>query len=178
MSYETIAEIYASNDRIRENLKETLASLTDKQSSYLPEGEKWTIAQIVEHVSMVENGMSRICSKLLSSAKAEGQLSDGTVKISDKFAEKSAEVVTVKLEAPEIVRPTHDRSIAESLASTDETRNKLNELRPLFEEFDGNTQKFPHPFFGDLSAVEWLVLVGGHEARHLKQIRHLLEKDG
>ena len=57
------------------------------------------------------------------------------------------------------------------------SRERLNELRPLFEEFDGDTAKFPHPYFGDLSAVEWLVLLGGHEERHLKQIQTNVGKD-
>jgi hypothetical protein len=42
--------------------------------------------------------------------------------------------------------------------------------------FDGDTHKFPHPYFGPLSAVEWLVLLGGHEARHLQQIKNIAGK--
>ncbi|MEO7672899.1 MAG: DinB family protein [Pyrinomonadaceae bacterium] len=178
MNGKTIDEIYASNQHIREKFIETLSGLSQSQVSALPEGEKWTIAQIAEHVSMVENGMARICSKLLSGAKAAGQLSDGTVKMSDVFTEKSSAASTVRLEAPEMVRPSHEKTIAESLAAMDENRDKLEELRPLFKEYDCNIQKFPHPFFGDLSASEWLLLVGGHEARHLKQITNLVEKIG
>ena len=37
-----------------------------------------------------------------------------------------------------------------------------------------DTHKFPHPFFGELSATEWLVLLGGHEARHTAQIERIL----
>ncbi len=176
MSQQTIAELFASNDRIREKFKGTLAELTESQLSTLPDGEKWTIAQIVEHVSIVENGITRICSKLLSSAKAEGQLSDGTVKMSNTFTEKSTAATDVKLEAPEMVHPSHGMTITQSLAAIDEAHDKLNELRPLFEEYDCNTGKFPHPYFGDMSAAEWLLLVGGHEARHLKQIKNLAEK--
>ena len=80
MSDQTIAELYASNDRIREKFKGTITGLSESQLSTLPDGEKWTVAQIVEHVSIVENGIARICSKLLSNAKDNGQLSDGTVK--------------------------------------------------------------------------------------------------
>lgn len=178
MSQQTIADIYASNESIREKFKGTIAGLTESQLSTLPDGEKWTVTQIVEHVSMVEHGMSRICSKLLSSAKADGDLSDGGVEMSVVFTEKSAAIGAVKLEAPEMVHPSHGKTIAESLAAMEETRDKLNELRPLFEEYDCNTRKFPHPFFGDLSAGEWLLLLGGHEARHLKQIRNLVEKIG
>ena len=178
MSDQTIADIYAANDRIREKFKGTLAGLTESQLSTLPDDEKWTISQIVEHVSMVENGIMRICAKLLEKAKAEGQLSDGKVKFSDAFGARSAEIATMKLEAPEFVHPKNERSVVDSLASMDETMNGLVELRPLFEEFDGDTHKFPHPFFGDLSAVEWLALCGGHKARHLKQINNLAEKIG
>lgn len=178
MTLQKIADIYAANDRVRDKFKRTLADLTESQLSALPEGEKWTISQIVEHVSMVENGIMRICAKLLEKAKADGLLSDGAVKFSDAFGTRSAEIATMKLEAPEFVHPTGERSVTDSLASMDETLRGLAELRSLFEEFDGGAHKFPHPFFGDLSAVEWLALCGGHEARHLKQITNLAEKIG
>jgi len=48
----------------------------------------------------------------------------------------------------------------------------------LFETNDGNQNKFPHPYFGDLSAIEWLVLIGGHEVRHLRQIKGMIANAG
>lgn len=177
MNYQSIEEIYEANDKIREKLKVTVSDLTERQATTLPEGEKWTVAQIVEHVSMVEDGMTRICSKLLAKAKTAGQ-QNGGVKLSENFLQRGLEIGQIKIEAPEIVRPVSGRTIAESLAVMDENRAKLDEMRPLFETFDCNEQKFPHPFFGDISAAEWLALVGGHEARHIKQIKKILEKIG
>jgi hypothetical protein len=55
----------------------------------------------------------------------------------------------------------------------EESRNRLNELRPLFESVECSDQKFPHPAFGELTAHEWLALVGGHEARHIAQIKRI-----
>jgi len=178
MSSQTVAEIYAANDRIREKLIETLATLTEHQVSFLPDGEKWTVAQIVEHLSIVESGIVRICAKLLSKAEKDEHRSDGSVTISDEFAAKGVEVAAVKLEAPEMVHPVQGKTISQSLASMEENREALNELRPLFEEFDCTARKFPHPYFGDLSAGEWLVLIGGHKARHSKQIKNLIGKIG
>lgn len=178
MNYQSISDIYTANAAIHGKLKETLSTLTEAQLSSLPEGEKWTVTQIVEHIAMVQNGGLRICSKLLSTAKAENQMSDGAIRISDNFEERSVEVAAVKLEAPEIVHPSHGKTIGESLAAMDETEHKLNELKPLFEEYDCNTAKYPHPFFGEMSAAEWLMLVGGHEGRHLKQVKNLLAKIG
>ena len=178
MNTQTIANIYADNDKIRKHFNETLAALTDREASSLPEGEKWTISQIVEHVSIVEDGITRLCSKLLSEAQAAGKGSDGTANISDGFMKKGEELARIKVEAPERVHPVGDKTIAESMAKLEENRTKLNELRPLFESCDCNENKFPHPFLGDISAGEWLTLIGGHESRHLRQIKNVLAKIG
>jgi uncharacterized damage-inducible protein DinB len=176
MNYRNIAEIYDANDKIRENLKMTVEGLTDEQAGITPGGEKWSLAQLVEHIAIVEDGMTRICAKLLSAAQAENKKSDGTAKISENFLTKAAESVNLKLEAPERVRPTGTKTVAESLAKMEENRATLKKLRPLFETVEGTEHKFPHPSFGDLTAHEWLALIGGHEMRHTKQIKNLLEK--
>jgi len=176
MKYETIEQIYDGNAKIRGRLKQLLSSLTDEQISALPEGEKWTIAQIVEHVTIVDESTMKICAKLLQKAQGAGQTSDGRVAISDAFLQKGAEIAKIKVEAPSFVHPTGEKSVAESLAKLDETAEKLASMRELFESVDSCEEKFPHPFFGDISAQEWLALKGGHELRHTRQIENLLTK--
>ena len=178
MKYQTIDEIYTANAKVRGRLKQLLASLTPEKTSALPAGEKWTIAQIVEHVSMVDEGTIKICAKLLKKGGEAGQTSDGKVVISDGFLQKGSEIARMKVEAPALVQPTGGKTISESLAKLDENTERLNELRPHFESVGGTEFKFPHPFFGEISAHEWLALKGGHEMRHIKQIERLLEKAG
>lgn len=175
MNYQTIADVYEVNDKIREQLKETIGNLTDEQASALPEGEKWTIAQIVEHLSKVEDGITRISAKLLGKAQENAKTADGKIKISDEFLQNIARAKDQKFNAPEIVHPQGNQTISESLAKMEENRRRLNELRPLFESVECSGYKFPHPTFGELTAHEWLALVGGHEARHLAQIKRILE---
>ncbi len=175
MQYQTISDIYESNDRIRSKLKDTLASVTESQATAMPDGEKWSIAQIAEHVSMVGNGMQRICAKLLSKAEASGKMSDGAIDL-NAFFEKAQGIADVKLEAPEIVQPSGSRSIAESLSSLDATQDAFLALKPLFEKYDASSAKFPHPYLGDMTAVEWLAMYGAHEGRHLRQVKRLLER--
>ena len=176
MKYETIEQIYEGNKKIRERLKEVLSPLSEHQISTLPEDEKWTVAQIVEHISMVDEGAMKICAKLLKKAEAAGTISDGKVSISENFLQKGKEIARMKVNAPEFVQPTGAKSIDESLATLDQTTEQLEQLRSLFESVDGTDLKFPHPFFGDISAQEWLSLKGGHEMRHIKQIENLLAK--
>ncbi|HUR97226.1 MAG TPA: DinB family protein [Pyrinomonadaceae bacterium] len=176
MKYESIQDIYDANNNIRARLKELIAPLTDEQTNFLPEGEKWTVAQIVEHVAMVDGGAMRICSRLLQKAQDAGRSSDGKVVISENFLQKGSEIATMKVEAPEFVHPNAGQTIPESLAKLDEMADQLEQMRPLFESVDGTELKFPHPFFGDISAQEWLALKGGHEMRHIKQIENVLAK--
>jgi hypothetical protein len=152
--------------------------LSDERAGVLPEGEKWTVREFVEHIAIVDEGMMRICAKMLKAAQENGKASDGAAKFTEDFAGKMAAGRDAKFEAPERVRPTGTKSIAESLTKMDETRRKLEELRPLFETLDCSDQKFPHPAFGDMTAHEWLALLGGHEARHIRQIEGLLAKIG
>lgn len=170
MSNQTIGDVYANNDKIREQTKQLVASITDEQATDLPAGEKWTIAQIIEHIAIVQDGMAKISAKLLTQAQTAGKSSDGAIRLSENFMTKAAEAKQLKFEAPDRVHPKGNQSIAESLGKMDETRGVLQDLRPLFEGVECSDFKFPHPFMGDLTAHEWLALVGGHEARHLRQI--------
>lgn len=176
MNYQTISDIYGANDRVRAKLKGVVANLTDEQANTLPDGEKWTVKEFVEHISIVDEGIMRISAKMLNAAKDNGKQSDGQARFSEDFMRKIAGSREAKFEAPERVRPTGTKSIAESLAKMDETRQKLEELRPLFESVECADVKFPHPAFGEMTAHEWLALLGGHEARHLKQIENVLAK--
>ncbi len=174
MNNQTIADIYATNNKIREKLKQTVLSLNDEQMAFLPEGEKWTIAHIVEHIAIVEDGMSKISAKLLTQAQSAGKQSNGEAILTENFAKKAAEARQLKFEAPDRVRPTGKMTINKSLAKMEESGQALEKLRPLFETVECSDYKFPHPFMGELSAHEWLALVGGHEARHLAQIKRIL----
>jgi hypothetical protein len=175
MEHQTVADIYAENARIREKLRDTVGNLGSEAAGRRAEDGKWTVAELVEHISLVDERMAAICKKLLEKARAEEKAADGKANISEQFFAKAAEIAHTKLEAPEIVRPAEGRTIAESLAKLDDNQRIMEEIRPLFEAFDGSSYKFPHPFFGDLSAQEWLALRGGHEARHLKQIKNIIE---
>ena len=178
MEYKTIDDIYAANASIRDKFKNAFASLTQEQLTARPSGNEWSVAEIVEHVSIVNGGALRICTKLLGKGEAAGKSNNGSVFISPEFIEAASSAVGQKLEAPEMVHPINNLPIADSVAKLDELQVQYLELKAKFESVDGIDAKFPHPYFGDLSAQEWLVLSGAHEIRHLKQIRRVLESIG
>jgi hypothetical protein len=172
----SVSEAFESNDKAQAKLRALVGSLTDEQKAMRDVSQdKWSVSEIVEHISIVEAGIVGLCSKLLHRAKESQSPSGGTIRLSDEFLAAGENSVSEKWQAPERVRPTGARSIDESFAVMTETRAKLEELRPMFEQFSSSDSKFPHPFLGDLTAAEWLCLIGGHEARHMRQIRRILD---
>lgn len=179
MNYQTIAEIYSANKTVREKLHETISNLTHDQLIFRADKNTWTIIEIVEHLAIVENGMASIASGLLQKSTVENIENDGSANISAGFLERAAQIANRrerKAVAPERVVPTGRLSIAESLAKMDENAKLLTHLRKGLETVNTQKAKFPHPFFGDLTATEWLALIGGHELRHIDQIEEILSK--
>lgn len=174
MIYQTVGEIYEAIDKTRAKLKERISQLSDEQLIRREDENGWTIAEIIEHLATVENGGLRIAQKLLRESDRENVVWNGTFREPLSFAEKAATMQDRKMQAPERVHPTGTVSVAESLAKLDENRRALNELRPQLEAVDVSKATFPHPFFGELNAYQWLVVVGLHERRHLAQIDRIL----
>lgn len=176
MKLQSIADIYAANAAVRTRLTGVLATVTPAEATAKLDGENWNIQQIVEHLTMVEFGTARICTKLLGEAKKDGKPSSGRVELSALFAERSAEIAKMRVEAPDRVYPTGNVTILESFERMEANKKVLDEMRPALEQYDLSTHKFAHPYFGEITAAEWLVILGGHEMRHTKQIEKLLEK--
>ena len=176
MRLDTIADIFSANRSVRDRLVGVLSGVKPDEATARPEGEGWSIQQIVEHLTMVEFGTVRICTKLLNEAKKQGKLSKGRVELSAVFAERTAQVATQRLEAPDRVHPTGNVSISGAFERMGANKKLFEDMRPDLERYDLSAHKFPHPYFGDITAAEWLVILGGHELRHTKQIEKLLAK--
>ena len=174
MRYDTIADIFSANEKIRERLLKVLHDTSDQERTARPEGEKWSLEEIVEHLAIVENGTIRICTKLLAGARADGKTGDGRIKLNPTFDEKSTQIARMKVEAPERVLPTGEQTVNASIEKLKQLRAQIEGFRTDLESYDLNNHRFPHPFMGDLTASEWLIVVGGHEARHTKQIERIL----
>lgn len=174
MEFKTIDDIYAAMETSRVRLLETLSGVSPNEATARPDGAKWSIQEIAEHLAMVEFGTGRICAKLVEGAKADGKTSDGSFSLPEEFGQKSATIATMKVQAPDRVQPTGEVALDESLRRLESGRELIKLMRDDVASHDLSAHKFPHPFFGDLTAAEWLVVLGGHEARHTKQIERLL----
>ena len=173
MDFRSVPEIYEHIDRTRARLIAAVEGLSGEQQTFRPAPGRWSVAELVEHLSIVEGNIVRLLNKLLGKAEesvpaAKASEAFGPVSI-EEFVERSR---GVKLEAPESIRPT-GLPLADSLARLRDSRAALHALRPRVERADGRALRFPHPAWGPLDLYQWLLFVGAHEDRHLAQIEAL-----
>lgn len=180
MIYQSISDIYAANESVRRQITGRVETLSEAQQTFRTGDDCWSVAEIIEHLSITEQNMVRLIGMLLN--KAESASAGATTAAAGpppfKPFSLDAQVETIrdkKLTAPEQVRPGGQLALADSLANLQSTRAAVESFRPRLEAADLDTATYPHPFFGELNASQWLAFIGHHEARHLRQIERLLD---
>ncbi|HQZ82415.1 MAG TPA: DinB family protein [Pyrinomonadaceae bacterium] len=173
MEYGSIAEILSESDAVRDATQEFVSGISVEESEQLADGEKWTLRHLFEHVSLVDASLL----KLIAMLAAKSERSDAAANtVSDDFTEMLSGVYSKKLEAPDRVQPTGEIPVDKSLLSMEESRRDLAAMGEQLEGTNLMGLKYPHPYFGEMTAPEWMVLRNKHEVRHLDQARVILEK--
>ena len=177
MIYHSVAEIFEALAESHERFTQGVGQLSaDDELQQRPAPERWSIAEIVEHVAIVESSITKLIGMMLHKAASAGApLPDrggriAPISIEDFVARSLKE----KYRAPEMALP-RGASITDSLARLERARETLRELRPSIEATDGTTVNYPHPVFGPLNLYQWLIMVGVHRDRHLRQIEAIKE---
>ncbi|MBD0325302.1 MAG: DinB family protein [Pyrinomonadaceae bacterium] len=176
MIYHSVAEIFDSIDETRNRLKTRLDGLTAEQENFRPASGGWSIAEIVEHLAILEGRLLGLMTVMVNKAEKAGLGRDAG---NSQFNPVSLEQVVErsrkeKYVAPETAQPQGGVSVHDSLERLRQSRTSLRELRPRFEATDLSDARYPHPAFGPLNLYQWLVMIGVHEERHLRQIEALI----
>ncbi|MBV9242032.1 MAG: DinB family protein, partial [Acidobacteria bacterium] len=136
MRYESIADIFSANRKIREGLEIVLGGVSPEEAARVPDEGGWSIQQIVEHISLVDGGTAKICGRLLDVARADNKPSDGRFELSDDFNRLSDTASEAKFQAPERVQPTGDVAVTTSTAKLAESTAAIEAMQPDMERLD------------------------------------------
>jgi hypothetical protein len=170
--YNSVAEIYEEIDDTRARLVGAVEELTDEQLAFRPSPEKWTVTELVEHLSITEGRVARMLGALLSKLGPDAERAEGSPFEPVTVAEFVERAGREKYTAPEEIRPTGS-PLPDSLARLRDSRAAILDMRPRVERVDGTRALFPHPAWGPLDLYQWLAFLGLHEQRHLAQIEAL-----
>ena len=165
-----LAELVDDLHRSRRALHACVAALSDAQRLAAPVGASWSVAQIVEHLSMVEGNVGRLLSNLMKEAEATGARETETTSVLTSLDQFGVDVPTVRIPAPDRVQPKEGLTTHEALARLDAVRDHLLSVLPRASGLPLATVSFPHPALGPLNGYEWILLIAQHERRHTRQI--------
>lgn len=155
-------------EKTRQDFLRTACGLSAAQLQYKPAPDRWSLAELFEHIIVVEGRVHDRMRKALQQPPTEMKTS-----VQDEVVVRLAADRSGKLKAPDPVIPS-GRWPAERLAQEFEAiRNRSIDFARATEA-DLRRYSFAHPFFGDLDCYQWLLLIPAHCQRHLSQAEEVM----
>lgn len=166
---ETVLKIYQTT---HDNFLKSIAGLSEKQWRFKPAPDRWSVAEVAEHITVAETTiMGLIQHPLMQSAAAPEKREQ--VKGKDQLILEKMPDRSHKAQAPEMLRPTGRWATEAELTKAFEDARKANMDYVRTTNDDLRDHFFNHPAFGMLDGYQWLVLLGTHTARHTAQIEEV-----
>jgi hypothetical protein len=152
-------------------LLELVSGLSPQQWTFRETIDRWSIAEILEHVIVFENFLKGVIARTLTEAPQPNKKPLAPAKEHHVF--EIATNRTTRFTAREVTRPTgRFPNPAEAVAEFRKTRA---ETIAFVNEIHGDLRShfFPHVALGDLDCYQWLVVLAQHGSRHALQIEQI-----
>jgi hypothetical protein len=152
---------------------DSTATLTEAQWRFKPSSEAWSPAECIEHLALVETGLLKAIQGLAASPAAPAE-------VLAEIAGKEDVVIQMvrsrkrRIQAPEGGRPSNRFVEIEALrAHFSEVRDRtIAYVRTTGDPI--RTRIHPHFMLGPMDGYQWLMFMGAHCERHLKQLQEAL----
>jgi DinB family protein len=170
MAHQRLDEITTFLAETRAELLATVAGLSQGQMEFQPPAG-WSIAQVLQHVALVESSIGGFLGRRLQRAIDAGLTTDTTT--TSVFGALDPASLERPMEAPEPVQPQPGATSAEAIPALAASRAKLLAFIETVGDWDGTQVTARHVALGTLNLYQWLLLVGYHDRRHAGQIERL-----
>lgn len=148
-----------------------IQDLTAEELSRQPEG-KWSIAEILEHLSLTYSGTKLGLDRCLQSGKPSGHVPSASDRVR-AFVVTRLGYLPNGREAPAATRPK-GRPVDEIRQDFVKKITSMEESIAESERRFGRSAKvLDHPFLGPFTSSEWRRFHSVHGRHHLRQIRQL-----
>lgn len=158
-------------DYLKETQKAFLAAtegLSDAQWKFKPAPDRWSIAEVAEHIAVTEGTIWKSVNEMMKSPATPEKAAEAKGKdeiILTKVPDRSR-----KAQAPEQLKPTGRWATRAALVKDFED-NRSQESAFLKDTKEDLRNHFgEHPFLKTIDAYQWLLLNGAHCKRHTAQI--------
>ena len=155
----------------RDNFLKSIAGLSQKQWTFKPAPDRWSIAEVAEHITVSESTIFSVVQKAMQSPAAPEKREQ--VKGKEQILLQRMPDRSHKAQAPEILRPTGRFATEADLVKAFEQARAANMEYVRTTNDDLHDHFFDHPAFGTLDGYQWLLLISLHSTRHTEQIQEV-----
>jgi hypothetical protein len=161
--------MYGLEER-RRQLLDSVSGLSDEALNRKAEEGRWTIAQILKHLYLIERGITQQLQEVVNADEWEQAPRK-------KPIEKTVDR-TYKVDTPAPFRPDDKFTTLEEItALLDQSRKGLLKfVNSIDDESILTERSLRHFSFGRMDLAQWIEFIGWHEKRHLEQIEELKSK--
>ena len=158
--------------KTRESLVCSTRNLWRAQLQFKPTPDRWSVAECLEHIIVVE-------ALILTNIEKSLQQESPPFKPAMKDDEILSTVVnrTSRVKGPERLMPTgrwsHDQLLSEFDAARKRTAIFAASTNAPLREHG-----YPHPMFGQFDCYQWLLMIGAHGERHRAQAEEVMAEAG
>jgi hypothetical protein len=164
------ASLAADRDGLRAAVERVPAALRERK----PAPERWSVAEVLEHLGIVESRTVAALTPLISNAPANGAVTAPTAATPiDRVVMRDR---TQRVTAPDPICPTGTVNADAAWAALERSRSALLALLDTAEGRDLTTITRTHPRLGPIDGYQWIAAVGGHEERHSLQILEIADE--
>jgi len=136
-----------------------------------PSPNRWTVAEVLDHLRMTEVGSATLLARRIGRAREAGVGPDLEVgSVLGRLDHADVSQGGGLRVAPEVVQPTAGTRFDDALAGLAASRAGLLDVVRLLEDVDATRVMARHAALGEIDAYQWLLFIGQHERRHLRQI--------
>jgi hypothetical protein len=165
LSASEIARATEYLSQTHDDLLAEVADLDDAQWHFKPAPGRWSIAENLEHIVLIESRVHAIVCGMADAPPAEPDRKNSEI---DELIVSQVPLRTMKVQAPERVLPTGQWDPPETRRRFVEGRGHT--LRLLVEAPALRGHVVPHPILGPWDGYQWILAAAGHGARHHAQI--------
>ncbi len=148
---------------------QSISGLSEKQWRFKPAPDRWSVAEVAEHITVAEGAILGMVQKQVMTSPAAPE-KRAEVAGKDEMILKNVPDRSHKLQAPEFLKPTNRWATREELTKVFEEERKTTMDYVKTTSDDLRDHFFAHPVFGPLDAYQWILLISAHSERHTKQI--------
>ena len=156
--------------KTREALLAATRGLTEAQWNFKPATNRWSVAEVTEHIAAAEDFLMTMVQEKVMTAPARAGTDD--VKSIDELILLKVPDRSNKVQAPEPLQPNNRfGSPKASLKHFKESRAKTIDFLKQTKDLRGHA--VDSPLGMQLDGYEWVLFIAAHSERHTKQINEV-----